>query len=175
MITDIGRKLLSSTKFPTKFRSKKYCVTFIKKGKQTVFGNINITDATYNKTFCQKVKPFLTEVKTRSKITSTEKKEGQKTDVKKVTMKEVISNDYDISETSNKFFSNLVPNSKIMPNENFETVVEYEIDPVENAVEKFKNHPYMKMIIFKINPNKRYSFCLVSYDEILKQIKSLDT
>ena len=74
MITDIGRKLLSSTKYPTKFRSKKYCVILIRKAKQTFFGNINITDATDNKTFWRTVKPFLTEIKTRSKVTSAEKR-----------------------------------------------------------------------------------------------------
>ena len=87
-------------------------------------------------------------------------------------IKKVISNDYDISETFNKFFANLVPNSKIMPNENIEAAVEYDIeDPVENAIDKFKNHPYMKMIIFKINSNKIYSFCPVSYNEIQNKLK----
>ena len=42
--------------------------------------------------------------------------------------KEVISNDSDISKTSNRFFKNIVPNLKIIPNENFETAVEYEME-----------------------------------------------
>ena len=31
------------------------------------------------------------------------------------------------------------------------------------------------MIIFKLDPNKRFSFCPVSHNEILKQTKHLDT
>ena len=60
MIANIGRKLLFSTKCPTKFQSKKYSVTFIRKVKQTFFGNINITDAKEDKKiFWRTVKPFL--------------------------------------------------------------------------------------------------------------------
>ena len=40
--------------------------------------------------------------------------------------------------TYNKFF----PNLKIIPNENFETVVKYRMEnPVQNTINKFKNHP----------------------------------
>ena len=38
----------------------------------------------------------------------------------------------------------------------------------------YKNYPIIK-IRSLINPNKRFSFCRVSYDEILKQIGNLDT
>lgn len=57
MIANIGRKLLFSTKCPTKFQSKKYSVTFIRKVKPTFFGNINITDAKDKKIFWRTVKP----------------------------------------------------------------------------------------------------------------------
>ena len=48
-------------------------------------------------------------------------------------------------------------------------------NPVENILNKFKNHPGMKILISKINSNKGFSFCLVSCNEILKQIAKLDT
>ena len=71
---------------------------------------------------------------------------------------EVITNDYDISETFNKIFANIVPNLKIIPSENFETTIQYETENlVQNAINKLKNHPFIKIIISKINPNKRFS------------------
>ena len=39
---------------------------------------------------------------------------------------------------------------------------------------KFKNYPSIKLIISKVNPNKRLFFP-VPHNEILKQIKNLNT
>ena len=41
-------------------------------------------------------------------------------------IEEVISNNYDISESLNKFFANIVLNLKLISSENFETIIEYE-------------------------------------------------
>ena len=73
-------------------------------------------------------------------------------------------------------FCNLVPNLKIIPSENFETTIEYETEnPVQNAINKSKNHPSAKMVIIcKLDPNKRFSFCPVLHNGILKQIKNSD-
>ena len=46
-------------------------------------------------------------------------------------------------------------------------------NPIQNTINK--NLLSMKMIISKINPIKRFSICPVWCDEILKQIKNLDT
>ena len=52
---------------------------------------------------------------------------------------EVISNQYDISETFHKFFASLVQNLKIIISENFETTVQYETEnPVKNKNSKIK-------------------------------------
>ena len=52
---------------------------------------------------------------------------------------EVISNQYDISETFNKFFASLVQNLKIIISENFETTVQYKTEnPVKNKNSKIK-------------------------------------
>ena len=89
---------------------------------------------------------------------------------------EVISNDYGISETFNKFFANIVPNLKITPRGNFESTIQYETEnTVQKTINKFKDHPRIKMILSKINPNKRFSFHAFPHSEILNQIKSLDT
>lgn len=43
------------------------------------------------------------------------------------------------------------------------------------VISKFKNHPCIKIIIFRINPNKKFSFCSVLHKEILKHIENLGT
>ena len=54
-------------------------------------------------------------------------------------IEEVISKDYDISETFNKFFANIVPNLKTIPSENFETTIEYKTEnPVQNTIANSK-------------------------------------
>ena len=99
----------------------------------------------------------------------------EKKNKKTVTIEEVISNDYDMSETFSKFFTNFVPNLKIISNENCEIAIEYQREkPVQVAINRFKIRANKKKIS-QINPNKRFSFYPVSYNEVLKQVKSLDT
>ena len=68
-------------------------------------------------------------------------------------IKEVILNDYDIFETFNKFFANIVPNLNMIPSKNLETTTDYETE-VQNAINK--NHPSIKMIKSYTNSNKRF-------------------
>ena len=83
--------------------------------------------------------------------------------------KEAISNDYGTSETFNKLFASIASNLKIIPSENFESTIQYKTgNLVQNATNKFKNHPSIKTIISKINSSKRSSFCPVPDNGILK-------
>ena len=136
-------------------KQRKYCVTFIIKAKQNLSGNINTTDRTIN--ILENSKPFFYIKSCEYSINyfSWKKKEVQKKDKEKVMTEEVISIDYDISWTFKKFFSNL----KIVPSENFETTIESETEnPVQNAINKFKNYPSIKKITSKINPKKNFLF-----------------
>ena len=59
-------------------------------------------------------------------------------------IEKIIYNDYGINETFNKFLANIVPYLKIIPSKKCETK-----NPVQNAINRFKNHPSIKMIISK--------------------------
>ena len=48
-------------------------------------------------------------------------------------------------------------------------------DPVERAIQKYKNYPSIQMIKETFDINKTFSFNLVSSDTIFKEILSLDT
>ena len=72
------------------------------------------------------------------------KKEKQKENKETVIIQNVLSNDYDISETFKSEIWNLIK----IPQENFESAMKYEIENlVQNATNKFKIHPGTKMII----------------------------
>ena len=66
---------------------------------------------------------------------------------------------------------------KIIPSESLEANIEYETkNLVQKQNKKCKNYPSMQMIVCKKkNLNKRFSFYPVLQNEILKQIKNLDT
>ena len=48
-------------------------------------------------------------------------------------------------------------------------------DPVEIAIKKFENHPSVQVIRENINLNQEFFFKEVEVDEILKEIKNLDS
>ena len=48
-------------------------------------------------------------------------------------------------------------------------------NPIERALQKYKNHPSIQMIKETFDSNKPFSFDLVSSDTIFKEILSLDT
>ena len=89
----------------TYIAQRNYCVTLIRKARQTFFGNSNTTDITDNKTFWQTAKDlFKGKIKTRWKITLIKKRWSAKKDKEKVMIEEVISDDYGILKTFNKYF-----------------------------------------------------------------------
>ena len=73
------------------------------------------------------------------------------------------------------FFSNVVKERKIKIKENLLCDVSNINDPIERAIQKYKNHPSMQMIKEIFDNNKTFSFDLVSPDTIFKEIVSLDT
>ena len=73
----------------------------------------------------------------------------QKKDKEKIMIKEVISNDNDISETFNN--SKIENNLQWKPGNYCETE-----NPIQNAINKFRNYHSIKMMISKINPNERF-------------------
>lgn len=71
-------------------------------------------------------------------------------------IKEVISKECSVSETTNKVFGIIFPNLKIIFSENFETAIQYETENlVQNPINKFKNQPSTIMIISKINKRSK--------------------
>ena len=57
----------------------------------------------------------------------------------------MISDDMEIAKTFNEFFVNIVPSLKTIPKENYEADVGNDKEPVLNYINKFKNHPSIKV------------------------------
>ena len=86
-----------------------------------------------------------------------------------------ISSEIEIAEKLNAFFSNIVFSDIIKVKEDLLCDVSDINDPVERAIQKYKNHPSIQMIKETFDSNKTFSFDLVSSDTIFKEILSLDT
>ena len=90
-------------------------------------------------------------------------------------VEKVISEDMEIAETFNEFFVNIVPSLKISPKENYETDVGNDNEPILNYINKFKNHPSIKVIKSRKKEEQTFTFNYVSYEEVLNEIRKLET
>ena len=90
-------------------------------------------------------------------------------------VEKAISEDMEIAETFNEFFVNIVPSLKISPKENYETDVGNDNEPILNYINKFKNHPSIKVIKSRKKEEQTFTFNYVSYEEILNEIRKLQT
>ena len=147
----------------------------IRQEKKNFYSELKIRDITDNKTFWKKVKPFFTDkIQSKSKITLIEKNIVSREGEKVIKSEEIISEDKAIAEVFNKFFINIVPNLKMSVENDFDTNFLKTEDPGLNAISEYKNHP---SVIIKIKKKNReiFFFSPAQYDDILKNIKSLDT
>ena len=70
---------------------------------------------------------------------------------------------------------NIVPILKISPKENCETDVGNANEPILNYINKFKNHPSIKVIKSRKKEEQTLTFNYVSCEEVLNEIRKLQT
>ena len=127
-------------------------------------------------TFCKTGKSLFTDkVQIKPKIILIEKKVISKQGQESNHTEKILSDDKAITKVFNMFFINIVPNLKILVENNIDHNFTETDDLVLNAINKFKNHPSIIMIKRKNNPCGSFSFSSVQYDDILKKAKNLDT
>ena len=81
----------------------------------------------------------------------------------------------ELAETFNEFFVNIVSSLKISPKGNYETDDGNDNEPILNYINKFKNHPSIKVIKSRKKEEQTFTFNYVSYDEVLNEIMKLQT
>ena len=148
----------------------------IRREKKRFFSNVNTSDITDNKTFWETVKSLFTDkIKTKSKIRLTEKKVISQEGLKQIVPEKIISKDQAVTEIVNKFFINVVPNLKISTDHGYGNDFIATNEKVTNAAINFTNHPSIIMIKDKIKNDYIFTFRSVTYDDVLKKVKTLDT
>ena len=79
-----------------------------------------------------------------------------------------------MAEVFDIFFINIVPNVKISTDPGYDNVFKATGDQVTNAVNKFRNHLIIIMMKNKKKNYQSFSFGVVTYDDVLKKVKTLD-
>ena len=85
----------------------------------------------------------------------------------------VISDDIEIAETFNEVVVNIVLSLKLLPKENYETEVGNDNEPILNYINKFKNHPNIKVIKSRKKEEQTFTFNYVFYKEVHNEIRKL--
>ena len=139
---------------------RNYCVSLVRKAKKSYYNNLDHKKIEGNKTFWKTIKPQFTD------------KGINHDNITLVENEETVSDNKEISETLNNFFSEVVTN---LPQYDDPTVnVEDIYDPFARAVEKYKNHPSIRLIKENYrNTNNTFHFEKVSAKEIEKELQSL--
>ena len=141
---------------------RNYCVSLVRKAKKSYYSNLDHKKIVDNKTFWKTIKAFFAD------------KGVNHDNITLVENEETVSYNKEISETLNNFFSEVVTNLKL-PQYHDPTVNVDDIeDPVARTVEKYKNHPSIRLIKENYrNTNNTFHFENVSVKEIEKELKNL--
>ena len=175
MTKELSKSIMERTRLRNKFlknptienklaytKQRNFCVSLLRKVKREYFANINEKNIIDNRKFWQTVKPFLSEKnKSKEKITL-------------IKNDEIISDDLEVANTLNKFFSNVVKNLKIpekFANNNLPRILSKH--PTLNAIMKYKNHPSMDVIKKISHGLSSFYFSRIDKKTVLNEIKKL--
>ena len=157
-------------------KQRNLCTSLIRGEKKNFFSNSNTSDIADNKTFRKTVKLYFTgKIKTKFEITLFKKKIVSQEDQEGNVSEKIITPDQAVAEVFNKFLINIVPNLEKSTDRGYDNDFIATDCQVVNASNKFKNHPSIIMIKNKKKNDKSFSFGPVTYVDVLKKVKTLDT
>ena len=135
----------------------------MRKEKIKYFANLDEKDITDNKKFWQTIKPFLSEKsKSRERITLIEKEE-------------LISDEREVANSFNDFFSNIVKNLEI-PKFDVGDAIRSNMNnhPTLKAILKYRNHPSITSIARFRNRFSAFHFSCIDKKTAVKKIRKLN-
>ena len=142
-------------------RQRNFCVKLLRMTKKEFYNNLNVKYITENKLFWKTVKPLFTDKTLKDeRITLVENNK-------------VVSDESKLVEIFGKYFGNIVQNLGIDGPTN--TSSDNETVTIRKAIEKYQNHPSIKVIRENIDTTKNFSFDLINPECISKIINNLDT
>ena len=89
----------------------------------------------------------------------------------------LIKNQYQIANIFSIFFIEIVPNLGTIVDERYLCNASNISDPIEKAIQKYKNHPsisIIKKMVSTVDKNNKFSFEPITADDISQQIKRGD-
>ena len=143
------------------YKQRNKCVSLLRKTKKAYYSNLNVKDIVDNKTFWKTVKGFFSD------------KSNNFENISLIEKGNLLTDDFEIAETFNKFFQNLVPNLNLKVRSKLLCQAPENGDEVLAAICKYQNHPSIKTIFEKCNFS--FSFKTVSLTDIEKEMTSLNT
>ena len=150
-----------STKVAYK-KQRNLCTNLFRKAKLHYYSNLNPSSITDNKKFWKTVKPLFSE-----KVAST----ASITIVENGT---ICSDDGNVSQIFNDFFSNAVKNLNIITNNDVITDNFHVLDPVQRAILKYEHHPSILKIKEAFGNGEKFSLVHCMYENVCEEIKSLN-
>ena len=123
--------------------------------------NLNVKDVVDHKKFWKTIKNFFSG------------KSNNSENISLIESGNLLTDDFKIAETFNKYFQNLVPNLALKVPSNLLCQTPENGDEILAAIYKYQNHPSIKTILKKCNFS--FSFKTVSFTDIEKEMKSLNT
>ena len=143
-------------------KQRNYCSRLYKKERKKYYDKLNVKNVTDNRAFWKTVKPFLSD---KGNVSS------------KITLVEggnIISNDEEVAQKLNDYFSNSVKSLEIPTNSYLTNPTEHLSDPLDIAIEKFKSHPSVLKIGERVQNSQFPNFHHVTLKEIANEISNLN-
>ena len=146
-----------------KFRKQRnYCVKLLIKTKKDYYENLNINFITDNRKFWKYIKPPFSD-----KITTTSNFVIYDNDIK-------ISDENEVAEKFNSYFSNIVLNLGIKEIANYSTCEDNIPDPVQMAIRKYSEHPSIVAINTNCLSEEKHCFNTLPNHDIPKVVSDID-
>ena len=142
-------------------KHRNYCVNLLRKEKKKYFNNMDLKLLTENKLFWKTIKPLFSE-----KLNISRK-------ISLIENDEIISNDVDVAETMNDFFSNAVVNLGIRGYQE-DCLPNIDGDNIISIIKKFKGHPSILNIKERVKVSEKFSFSICSIADIANGIHKLN-
>ena len=141
------------------------CVKLTRKVKREYFENLNINSVKDNKTFWKTIKPNFTN------------KSNKSAKIILVENDEIISDNKKIAEIMNSYFVNITKDlniPEIITIDSPEDLCVECLDPIEQILHSYSEHPSILKINEVVNHNMKFSFDKVNQKQIEKEIMELN-
>ena len=143
-------------------KQRTFCVSILRKSKRDYFGNLNNKIVTDNRKFWKTISPLFSEKAFHRECITL--KERNKT----------ITNNVELAETFNTFFSKIVPNLNIDNNLGDNITKPNITDPVFCAIQKYEKHPSILKIKEMMGKNNlSFSFKFTDRKKIFNELQKL--